>query len=242
MLQKTECIVLHTVRYKDTALMATVYSEASGRASLVVPVSRGRRSAVRSVLFQPPSLVELEADVRPNQSVGRVKEARTAHPYASLPYDPRKAAIVLFLSEFLYRALREETENRPLFAYLRSSLLWLDECRTGFANFHLVFLMRLSRFLGLYPNLEGYAEGDWFDLRAACFTSRRPAAHNDCLAPAEAARMACLMRMDYATMHLFRLSRDERARCLDVILAYYRLHLPDFPELRSVEVLRELFD
>ena len=223
MLQKTECIVLHTVRYKDTALMATVYSEASGRASLVVPVSRGRRSAVRSVLFQPPSLVELEADVRPNQSVGRVKEARTAHPYASLPYDPRKAAIALFLSEFLYRALREETENRPLFAYLRSSLLWLDECR-------------------LYPNLEGYAEGDWFDLRAACFTSRRPAAHNDCLAPAEAARMACLMRMDYATMHLFRLSRDERARCLDVILVYYRLHLPDFPELRSVEVLRELFD
>ena len=101
--------------------------------------------------------------------------------------------------------------------------------------------MRLSRFLGLYPNLEDYAEGDWFDLRAACFTSRRPMVHNDCIAPAEASRIARLMRMDYATMHLFRLSRDERARCLDVILTYYRLHLPDFPELRSVEVLRETF-
>ena len=65
--------------------------------------------------------------------------------------------------------------------------------------------------------------------------------HNDCIAPAEASRIARLMRMDYATMHLFRLSRDERARCLDVILTYYRLHLPDFPELRSVEVLRETF-
>ena len=241
MLQKTQGIVLHTVRYKDTAMMATVYTEATGRASFVVPVSRGRRSSVRSVLFQPPALVELEADVRPNASASRVKEARAVHPYLTLPYDPSKAAIALFLSEFLYRALREEAENRPLFAYLRSSLLWLDECRAGFANFHLVFLMRLSRFLGLYPNLEGYAEGDWFDLRAACFTSQRPMVHNDCIAPAEASRVARLMRMDYATMHLFRLSRDERARCLDVILTYYRLHLPDFPELRSVEVLRETF-
>ena len=242
MLQKTQGIVLHTVRYKDTAMMATIYTEVAGRASFVVPVSRSRRAAVRSVLFQPPALVELEVDVRPNNPVSRVKEARTAHPYLSLPYDPCKAAIALFLSEFLYRALREEAENRPLFAYLRSSLLWLDECRTGFANFHLVFLMRLSRFLGLYPNLEGYAEGDWFDLRAACFTPLRPVGHGDCIAPAEAARIARLMRMDYGTMHLFRLTRDERARCLDVILTYYRLHLPDFPELKSVEVLRELFD
>ena len=241
MLQKTECIVLRTVKYKDTALMATVYTEVSGRASVVVPVSRSRRAAVRSVLFQPPALVELEAEVRSSSPVGRVKEARTAYPYTSLPYAPRKAAIALFLSEFLYRVLREETENRPLFAYLRSSLLWLDTCRAGFANFHLVFLMRLSRFLGLYPNLEDYAAGDWFDLRAACFTPLRPAAHNDCLPPDEAARMARLMRMDYATMHLFRLTREERARCLEVILTYYRLHLPDLPELRSVEVLREVF-
>lgn len=55
--------------------------------------------------------------------------------------------MALFLSEFLYRAIREEAENRPLFAYLQHSIIWLDECGDGFANFHLVFLMRLSRFL-----------------------------------------------------------------------------------------------
>lgn len=56
--------------------------------------------------------------------------------------------MALFLSEFLYRAVREEAENRPLFAYLQHSIIWLDECGGGFANFHLVFLMRLSRFWG----------------------------------------------------------------------------------------------
>ena len=242
MLQKVTGIVLYTVKYKDTAMMATVYTEEVGRASFVVPVSRAKRSAVRSVLFQPPALVELEADFRPTATVYRVREAKSAYPFASLPYDPRKSAIALFLAEFLYRSLREEVENRPLFAFLRYSMMWLDGCRAGFANFHLVFLMRLARFLGLSPNLDGYAEGDCFDLRSACFTPARPRTHADYIIPEEAARLRCLMRMNYETMRLFRMNRAERARCLDVILAYYRLHLPDLPPLKSLEVLKELFD
>lgn len=242
MLQKTEGIVLHTLKYKDTSIIADIYTEFTGRASFLVPVSRSRKSAVKSVLFQPLALVELEADFRPNASIYKVTEAKSLHPFASLPYDPCKSAIALFLSEFLYRALREEAENRPLFAYLRHSILWLDECGGSFANFHLVFLMRLSRFLGLYPNLEDYREGDCFDLRSSCFTSPSPQPHAECLLPEEAARLTVLMRMNYDTMHLFTMTRRERSRCLTVMNEYYRLHLPDFPVLKSLEVLKELFD
>jgi DNA repair protein RecO (recombination protein O) len=60
--------------------------------------------------------------------------------------------------------------------------------------------------------------------------------------PQEASHIRLLMRMDFATMHLFRLSRAERNRILELLLHYYRLHLPDFPELRSVQVLQELFE
>ncbi len=153
MLQKTLGIVLHTLKYKDTSLIADIYTEVAGRASFMVSIPRSRKAAVKPVLFQPLALVELEADFRPNATIYKVKEAKSLYPFATLPYDPYKSAIALFLSEFLYRAVREEAENRPLFAYLYHSVIWLDECREGFANFHLVFLMRLSRFLGLYPNL-----------------------------------------------------------------------------------------
>ena len=149
MLQKTLGIVLHTLKYKDTSLIADIYTEVAGRASFMVSIPRSRKAAVKPVLFQPLALVELEADFRPNATIYKVKEAKALYPFATLPYDPYKSAIALFLSEFLYRAVREEAENRPLFAYLYHSVIWLDECREGFANFHLVFLMRLSRFLGL---------------------------------------------------------------------------------------------
>ncbi len=210
MLQKTKGIVLHTLKYNDTSIIVDMYTELSGRASFLVAVPRSRKAAVKSVLFQPLSFIEFEADYRPNAT--------------------------------LYRAVREEAENRPLFAYLQHSIIWLDECGGGFANFHLVFLMRLSRFLGLYPNLEDYHTGDYFDLLNACFTSIRPQLHSSYINPEEAGRLRQLMRMNYETMHLFGMSRAERARCLTIMNDYYRLHLPDFPALKSLEVLKELFD
>lgn len=242
MLQKTKGIVLRTLKYKDTSIIADIYTEVAGRASFLISVPRSRKAAVKSVLFQPLSLVELEVDFRPNTSIYKVKEAKSFYPFSTLPYEPYKSAIALFLSEFLYRAVREEVENRPLFAYLQHSMIWLDECRDGFANFHLVFLMRLSRFLGLYPNLEDYQRGDYFDLQNACFTSLRPQLHSHYIGPEEASRLTMLMRMNYETMHLFAMNRVERARCLTIMNEYYRLHLPDFPVLKSLEILKELFD
>ena len=148
----------------------------------------------------------------------------------------------MFLAEFLYRALKEEASNEPLFAYLMHSILWLDGCgERPFANFHLVFLMRLSSFLGLYPNVDDYTSGCYFDMLNACFTPLMPKS-GAFLKPDEAARIRLLLRMNYETMHLFGMSRTERNRCLMVINDYYCLHLPDFPMLKSVDVLKELFD
>lgn len=242
MLQKTVGIVLHTLKYNDTSNIVEMYTELSGRASFLVNVPRSRKAAVKPVLFQPLSLIEFEADFRPNASLYRIKEAKSFYPFSSIPYDPFKSAMALFLAEFLYRAIREEAENRPLFAYLQHSVIWLDTCREGYANFHLVFLMRLSRFLGLYPNLDDYHEGAYFDMLNACFTSLRPQLHSSYIQPEESARLLRLMRMNYETMHLFAMNRAERGRCLNIINEYYRLHLPDFPVLKSLAVLQELFD
>ena len=108
MLQKTKGIVLHTLKYNDTSIIVDIYTELSGRASFLVAVPRSRKATVKSVLFQPLSFIEFEADYRPNATLYRVKEAKSFYPFSSIPYDPYKSAMALFLSEFLYRAIREE--------------------------------------------------------------------------------------------------------------------------------------
>ena len=107
MLQKTLGIVLHTLKYNDTSLIADIYTEVVGRASFIVKIPRSRKATVKSVLFQPLALVELEVDFRPNASIYKITEAKSFYPFSSIPYDPYKSSIALFLAEFLYRAVRE---------------------------------------------------------------------------------------------------------------------------------------
>ncbi|MBR5542047.1 MAG: DNA repair protein RecO [Bacteroides sp.] len=242
MYQKIKGVVLHSLKFNDTSNIVDLYTDQIGRTSFIMKVSHSKKNGVQSVLFQPLALIEVEADIRPNNNLHKIREAKSLFPFNSLPYHPYKSSIAMFLAEFLYRALKEEAPNEALFAYLLYSIRWLDECENrSFANFHLVFLMRLSRFLGLYPNVDDYTSNCYFDMLNACFTPLLPKS-GAFLKPDEAARIRLLLRMNYETMHLFAMSRAERNRCLTVINDYYRLHIPDFPILKSLDVLKELFD
>lgn len=213
-----------------------------GRLSFALQLPRTAQAKLKKQYFQPLTLLYIEADIRQQAQLQKISEASLLSPLSALLSDPSKLAIGMFVCEFLYHALRDEQHNEPLFDYVRTSIEWLDGREHDFANFHLVFLMRLSRFLGFYPNLEDLVPGEapYFDLRAACFC-QQPPLHRDFLMPQEASRIHLLMRMDYATMHLFRLSRADRNRILEILIQYYRLHIPQFPELRSLPVLQELF-
>lgn len=239
MLIKTEAIVLHSLKYGEQRLIVDMFTREQGRLAFIVPTPRSERSRVKKQYLQPLTLLTLEGDIRSQQQLQKLRDAALLTPLPSLFSDPKKLTIAFFVSEFLYHALKDEQRNEPLFDYVRSSIQWLDGSAADYANFHLVFLMRMSRFLGFFPNLE--PEGEYFDLRGATFCEQPPL-HRDFLMPQEAGRIRLLMRMDYPTMRLFRMNRMERARILEILLLYYRLHLPAFPELRSVGVLKELFN
>ena len=237
---KTQAIVLHTIKYGETRLIVDMFTRAHGKLSFIVSIPKSQKAKVKKQYFQPLTMLEIEVDVRPKMQLQKLSDVRLSTAYTSIPFDFSKLSIALFIAEFLYHALRGEQQNVQLFDYVASSILWLDARHNDFANFHLVFLMRLSRFLGFYPNLDDYSSGDYFDLRESIFLPNPPI-HREFLQPQEAEKVQLMMRMDYPTMHLFQMSHNERNRLLEVALVYYRLHLPDFPELKSVGVLQELF-
>ena len=241
MLTKTQAIVLHSFKYGESKLIVDMFTRHDGRLSFILGLPKTQRGRLKKQLFQPLTLLDVSFDMQPKQQMQRLRDAALLLPLTSLVTEPAKVSISLFLAEFLYHALKGEQQNGPLFDYIQSSIEWLDGRDHHYVNFHLVFLMRMSRFLGFFPNLDNYSPGDYFDLRASMFCSQAPQ-HHDYLVPGEASIVQLMMRMDYPTMHLYRLSRHDRQRLLDIALTYYRLHLPDFPELKSLEVLKELYD
>lgn len=238
---KTNAIVLRSFKYGDNKLIVDLFTLHDGRVVFIVPIPKSGKGKLKKQFFQPLSLLTVEYNYRQQVQFQRFNDVSILMPYSSVPFDPVKLSLALFLSEFLCYALRNEQNNEPLFYYIVDSLMWLDGCNEGYANFHLVFLMRLTRFLGFYPNLDDYVDGYCFDMRSSCFC-QYPPFHRDFLHPEEAKKVGLMMRMNYSTMHLFHISRQERNRLLDVAISYYSIHVPNFPELKSVDVLRELFD
>lgn len=239
MTETSEGLVLHTARYGEAGLIADIFLPRRGTVSFIFTL--GRRTGARKSLLSPLSFVELTFDYRPTKSLQRARELHAALPYRAIPYQPLKTSLALFLAEFLWGALRHETPNEPLFAYLRAALTWLDEADTDYANFHLALLIHTTRFLGLWPSSDDYHEGDCFDMLEARFVDRAPL-HRAYLTPPEARMLSKYLRLDYANMGHFRLNRTLRRQVLDRIEEYYRLHIPEFREVRSGDILRALFD
>ena len=240
MLVKTKAIVLHSFKYGESRMIVDMFTEEAGRLSFIISIPKTSKGRIKKQYFQPMTLLEVECDVRQNVQLQKLKDAHLLTAYTSIPFSPEKLALSLFIAEFLYHALRSEQQDRLLFAYVCDSMQWLDTVEVGFANFHLTFLMRMSRFLGFYPNLDDYVDGCVFDLRTATFSLQVPT-HRDFLDSHDSQLIHTLMRMDFPTMHLFLLSHHDRNRITEVLLHYYRLHIPQFPELKSLGVLQELW-
>ena len=240
MLVKTEAIVLHSFKYGETRIIVDVFSRESGRLSLIAALPKTQKGRLKKQYFQPMTLLEMTYEQHQRVQLQQLKDARLLTAWGSIPFSSEKLALSLFTAEFLYHALRSEQQNESLFAYICDSMQWLDMSDKGYANFHLTFLMRMSRFLGFYPNLDDYVDGCVFDLRTATFSLLVPT-HRDFLQPDDSRRIHTLMRMDFPTMHLYRLNRMDRNRITEVLLHYYRLHIPQFPDLKSLHVLQELW-
>lgn len=237
---KSRAIVLHTLKYNDTQIIANVLTEEMGCVGMIVRISRTKRATVRHALFQPLAILDIEWEHRPKATLQKPTAVQVGYPLTSLPYDPYKSSIALFVAEALYHALKNEPDARAIYNYVVRSVQWLDTCEHGFANFHLVFLLHLTHFLGFMPNADDAKSGSYFDLRASCFTAQQPP-HADFLNPADAAVVPKLLRMRYDTMRFFRFNGAERSRLLEYINIYYRLHVANFPELKSLAVLKSLW-
>ncbi len=241
MLHKTRGIVLYSLNYSDKYKIIHLYTEEFGRIPYLVTKSRGKKSRVSSSLFHPFAILDLEVEHQPLREIQRIREAATAMVPDSIPYNPVKMPVVMFLAEFMFRVVKDVQPNKALFNFICRSIEIFDLAETGLANFHMVFMIQLSRFLGFYPNAEDYEPGMFFDMQSGVFVRYKPN-HPYFLNPDDSRVFRLLLRMNYENMQAFAFSRHDRVNIIQRILEYYRVHFASLTELKSLEVLTEVFD
>ena len=233
-------IVLQCVKYNDKSFIAHLFTASRGHVSFMVNGTHGKRSGTMARLFQPLTFLSFQWDVKPNSALQRMKEARMLFVWQDVPYHPIKRGVAMLLTEFMAHTLRNEASSPDLYQYIEHSLRWFDMVEEGYANFHLVFLLKLARFLGFAPNMEAYSDGDLFDLISGHFTPH--GVESDTMMSAHDAHLLFLLNgATYETMGGISMNRHDRARLVRYLAAYYGQHAVNFPALQSLDILQDLF-
>lgn len=223
---KTKGLVLSYIKYSDTSIIVTIYTEISGITTYIEKGVRSAKSKNKMALFQPLSLLEMEVDHQANKGIQRIKEMRPYFLYKTIPYEIIKTSIGLFLGEFLIKVLKETEENTALFNYLENSLMAFDMVEENYQDFHLKFLWDLSFFIGIQAgNKKDFIN----ELRQNNYSSLEETWVDDLFKVVEAPYFKNP-----------KISRNSRLEIIKGLLFHYSVNLNHSMELKSWKVLSEI--
>ena len=238
---KTTGIILHQVKYSDSQSIVSIYTREFGRMSYMVRGANRKKSATRSALLQPLSIVEIDVSHNPKKDIQSIKDIRIAIPFYHIPYDPVKNGLALFMTELLQKTLKHSENDKELYNFIENSVCQLDKCEEGIGNFHLVFMAGLARRLGFAPDMLNGNGYKFFDMMNGIFERSQPL-HAHFLEGKQAETFKSIMELDYDCLNSLPMNRIQRAGVLTNFVEYYKLHLTDFQLLHSIEVMHKLWE
>lgn len=220
MVHKTRGVVFRFTRYGETSIIVNIFTEMFGLQSYIVNGVRSASARNKIALYQPLTLLELIVYHRPNANINRIKEARCLHPYQTVTSDVRKSAIALFLDELLNKTVKDESHATDLCTFMINSFVMLDTLDLNVENFHLLFMIRLSRLLGFGAfNVNEVLGARVVDKETEQLLEKM---------------------LDSSYEQPLVITNSRRREVLDLLIKFYADHIGNLGELRSLHVLREV--
>lgn len=221
MIFKTRGIVFRFTKFKETSIIVTIFTEVFGLQTYIVNGVRSKSAKNKIALYQPLTLLNLVVYHRPNANIERIREISCLHPYRSLTTDVKKSTIAMFMAELINKTVKDESHAGEIFEFLCHSFITMDTLQADYENFHLIFMLKLCRYLGFgVYNLNEVLGGRTADAQTGKLL-------ND------------FLQADYET--LIPVTNSQRRVLLDLLLEFYADHMENLGEIKSVQVLREVF-
>lgn len=240
MLNKTRGIVIHQIKYTDSGIIVQLYTRDYGRQSVLIKGMRNKKSGKHNILFQPMFILDLELYYKGNRGLQALKEFSVSYSPSDIYTNIKKSCVAIFLGEVLYNVLKEESPHVELFDFIEESIIYFDGNRTGFANFHIAFLAGLSSFLGFEPGPRMNPDDLYFDMLNGVFV-QVPPVHGNYANSEISGILSAFFSTSYNSIDKIALTGSMRNEILDTLVKYYSLHLPGLKNIKSLEVLKEVF-
>jgi len=239
MLHKTRGIIFRATDYGESSVIVQIFTEKFGLQSYIINGAKKPKAKIGRNMLQPLHLLDLVVYHKNTGGVQRISELKNAPVLLSIPYDVIKSCIAIFLNEVLYKAIKQQSPDENLFDFVFSAIEWLDHQTESVANFHLIFLTRLTRYLGFYPDRYMAGNADYFDIKNGQLTRFKPESVSY-LSPPHTQNFGLVLQTGFEDMQLLKLSNDERRYLVQKLLEYYAMHIEGFGNIKSADVLEEV--
>ncbi|MBK6545302.1 MAG: DNA repair protein RecO [Saprospiraceae bacterium] len=235
---KTEGIVFRITRFKESSLILDIYTEAQGLQSFIANGVFSKSSQRLASILQLMNLVDLLVYFNENKEIHRIKEVNPSILYQRIPFDIRRSAIGTFILEVCRKSIKGHQANPELFQFIKNSFIQLDQTEILDPFLHFNFLLEFSNFLGFNP-LDNYSKNnDAFDLINGSFVPyERNSLH--IINPKDSALLIQLFRKQ--TPQEFIKHIEDKRRILDILILYYKHHIDQFKDIKSIEVFKGIF-
>jgi DNA repair protein RecO (recombination protein O) len=240
MLDKTRGIILHQIKYTDSGIVSQMYTRKFGRQSFLIKGMRNRKTGKHNILFQPMVILDLELYYKASREMQTLKEFSVFFTPYEIYSNIKKSCVAIFLGEVLTSVLKEESPHEELFDYIEESILYFENCKEGYANFHIAFLAGLSSFLGFEPGLRVGKDSLFFDMLNGIFVPVRPV-HGNYANEEISNILAGFFEASYDSISKISLTGNIRNDVLETLVRFYSLHLPGLKKIKSLNVLKEVF-
>ncbi len=242
MTHKTKAIVLRTVKYGETSLVVTVFTELFGvQTYMVNGVRSSKKSSAKANYFLPGAILDLVVYHHEQKNMQRIREFGWAVLYQHVLSDVIKNSIALYIVELLYKSLKQPEQNEALFYFCEDVLLYLDKAdRLVTANMPLYFALHLSHFLGFKMNDDYDETQNILDLQEGNFVNEQPA-HKHFIDGELATLTSQLLKVMHPDELVnFHLHHEVRRKLLYHYHDYYALHIQEFGEMKTLAVLQDV--
>ncbi len=234
----TKAIVLSSLKFGDTSLIVKCYTEEEGvKSYLLRGVLKPKKTGIKAAYFQPLTQLKIIAKHNTKGTLNSIKEVQVVNPYKTIHTDIIKQSVVFFLSEILASSIQEEEQNKTLYSYLETAFIWFD-VHDKIANFHLLFLLNLTGFLGFYPDTSK-KDKIGFNLLEGNFSDNTT--DKNVLFKNDFHQFKKLLGINFDSIENVSYSKNERQLVLQMIIEYFKLHLDSFRKPKSLQVLETIF-
>ena len=242
-LHKTKGIVLRTVKYGDTSVIVTIFTELFGIQTYIVNGVRthSKKGSGKANLFQPAALLDLVVYHNELKNIQRIREFRWSYLYRHVFFDVIKNAVALFMVELLQKTLKQPESNPELFYFVEDAFIHLDEAQDQvLANYPLFFALHLATFYG-FQFSDRYSERKSFlDLQEGEFVEERPTHSWYLQHPYSYITSQLLKAMQPWELEEIKLNHETRRILLQAYHNFYALHIQDFGNLKTLPILQEV--